>query len=278
MRTFHGQNCYFAPAPTNDLANSNPTASKIIYLSDGFGLALVNNKILADHYAREIGVDVIAPDVPPGGGLNIKALELTDHLTDPNPWWNLFGWLSKVWTGLRLVVVAMPFILNKNKREKSRLEMIELGRALKSDMALAGNGGKLGVAGFCYGGWLAVKLCNTSLVEDGKESTVDAAFAAHPSWLDTPTEILDVVKKGVPLSLALSDKDLTLKMEKVEEIEVALREQIGKGEENDYEVEVYRGNIPHGFAVRAREGVKVQIDAANKAAEQAISWFKQYLR
>ena len=281
MTTLHNTSVYISPAPNN----TSPTPSKILYLSDGFGLALINNKLLADRYAAETGFDVIAPDVPPGGGLDISALELTDTIGDPVAWTNIPGQLSRIWAVGKLLVVAAPFIIKSRQRDAAKEDMIWLARALKADMATAGQG-KLGVAGFCYGGWLATKLCNTSLEpEDTTDpistkpaaNLVDVAFTAHPSWLDTPGEIVSVVQRNIPFSLALSDKDMTLPLPRAEEIVSALA-HLGSPEKRDYEVVIYRGNIPHGFAVRAREGVEVQIEAAEKAAVQAVAWFKRYLR
>ncbi|KPI39276.1 uncharacterized protein AB675_5151 [Cyphellophora attinorum] len=272
MMIIHGVACYFTSA------SNTFTASKILYLCDGFGLALVNNKLLADRLAASTGIDVIAPDVPPGGGLDTSALELTDILSDPVGW-NPLAWLRKAWTFTRLIVVALPFITKRKQRFQCMDEMISLARNLKGEM---GDDGKLGATGYCYGGWLTMKLCAAPLSADDKdagENLIDAAFTAHPSWLDVPKEIVDVVKlKHVPLSLALADKDMTMPIKKVEEVEVALREEVGRPEENDYEVVVYRGNIPHGFAVRAREVYKEQMRAADDAAEQAVKWFKKYLR
>lgn len=261
MTTIHGISCYFSPAP------NTPSTSKILYLCDGFGLALVNNKLLADRYAEATGFDVIAPDVPPGGGLDISALALTDTIGDPVAWYDIAGQLRRIWAVMRLLVVAVPFIAKRGQRETTKVTMIEFAGKLKADLAA---GGKLGVAGFCYGGWLATKICNAD------EKLVDAAFTAHPSWLKTPDEIVDAVKKGVPYSAALADKDLTLPIDKAEEIEAALR-RLGEPADKDYEVKIYRGGIPHGFAVRARDGVKLQIEAEREACDQAVAWFKKHL-
>lgn len=274
MTTIHGVSCYVTTAETT------PSPSKILYLCDGFGLALINNKLLADRYAADTGFDVIAPNVPPGGGLSISALALTDTIGDPVAWWDVLGQLKRVWAVMRLIVVAVPFIIKSRQRTPTAGKMIELTRKLKEDLEKQGQDGKLGVAGFCYGGWLATKICNapSTAAEGGKGTKlVDAAFTAHPSWLKTPDEIVDAVKNGVPYSAALADKDMTLPLEKAEEIEAALRRLEGKVRDHDYEVKIYRGNIPHGFAVRAREGVKEQIEAEREACEQAVRWFKEHL-
>jgi dienelactone hydrolase len=42
--------------------NSNPKSS-ILFLTDAFGLKLINSKLLADRYAAETNCKVIMPDV-----------------------------------------------------------------------------------------------------------------------------------------------------------------------------------------------------------------------
>jgi dienelactone hydrolase len=290
MTTLYDTNCYISPGidATQQSSSATPpnldfSRPHILYLCDGFGLALVNNKLLADRYAAETGFTVIAPDVPPGGGLHIDALALTDTITDPVAWTDVLGQLWRVWAVMRMVPIALPFVLRKKQRDESKAAMILLARKLKEAMSAKGAGAKLGIAGFCYGGWLATGMANAPLdpkvegAAKGENLLVDAVFVAHPSWLKLPDDIVAPVKHGVPYSAALGDKDMTLPLDKAEELEAALRQQVGEPEVNNYEVRIYRENIPHGFAVRAREGFKEQIEAEHKACEQAVSWFKKTL-
>jgi hypothetical protein len=159
MTRVHDIECYVSPGSktttttnTTDTSSTPPnldfTHSHILYLSDGFGLALVNNKLLADRYASDTGLTVIAPDVPPGGGLHVDALALTDTIGDPVAWTDVMGQLWRAWAVLRLIPLAVPFVLKKGQREKSKDEMVELGRWIRGEMREKGGKGKLGVAGF----------------------------------------------------------------------------------------------------------------------------------
>jgi hypothetical protein len=49
---------YFCPAPSG-----SPTKRAVILLMDAFGLALKNNKLLADMFAEKLNCDVWTPDI-----------------------------------------------------------------------------------------------------------------------------------------------------------------------------------------------------------------------
>ncbi|KAF1978117.1 alpha/beta-hydrolase [Bimuria novae-zelandiae CBS 107.79] len=129
---------------------------------------------------------------------------------------------------------------------------------------------KLGLAGFCWGGYFSVNLCAHAVVEGGDERLIDAAFAAHPSLLNAPADVVNaVVSWKTSLSLAHAGEDFMLTMAKVEAAEAELREKVGRGEgENGcwYEVKTFKG-WRHGFAARA----------ADEAKAQAVEWFKRWL-
>ncbi|EPS43769.1 hypothetical protein H072_2239 [Dactylellina haptotyla CBS 200.50] len=120
-------------------------------------------------------------------------------------------------------------------------------------------GGKVGVAGFCWGGRYAVLM----------HPYVDAIYAAHPSFLQVPSEVEAVTK---PISFALGDKDVVLRMAQVEKIRGILK----KKEQLDSEVIVYEG-MEHSFAVRGNP----EIEAAKKGLEdsetQCVEWFTKHL-
>ena len=76
-----------------------------------------------------------------------------------------------------------------------------------------------------------------------------------------------------------ANEDFALPMKQMEETEAAVKQKAGPGEGEDgyhWQIKYYEG-VPHGFAVRAREGYDGQIKAEKEACEQAVAWFKKHL-
>ena len=152
--------------------------------------------------------------------------------------------------------------------------ILAYARNIKKDLP---EGGKLGVAGFCWGGYGSTMLCLESAVDGGTEKLINAQFCAHPSKLDFQRVIPEaVVQRKVPYSMAIGDLDWALKKEAVEELRKTLKERIGEPEKYQYEIKTYEG-CKHGFAVRADPENKVELSAAEQAAKQAIDWFNNNL-
>jgi dienelactone hydrolase len=123
----------------------------------------------------------------------------------------------------------------------------------------------MGAAGFCWGGKHTVNLAHGGLATNGKPF-IDAGFTGHPSALNIPGELKDVVK---PLSLALAEKDMSLSLAQVEQIRKALKESSA-----EHEVIVYEG-AGHGFCVRADLNNEKVMEQSIAAEEQAVNWFKE---
>jgi hypothetical protein len=58
--TISTQGAYFAPAPATE--EPHVTKHAVLLLTDGFGLALKNSKIVADNLAKRLNCDVWVPD------------------------------------------------------------------------------------------------------------------------------------------------------------------------------------------------------------------------
>jgi dienelactone hydrolase len=152
--------------------------------------------------------------------------------------------------------------------------ILAYARNVKNDLP---EGGKLGVAGFCWGGYGSTMLCVESAVDAESDRLIDAQFCAHPSKLDFQKVIPEAVMNfKVPYSMAIGDMDMALKKEVVEDLQKALKEKIGEPEENGYQIQMYKG-CKHGFAVRANPENKVEIAAAEQATKQAVDWFNTHL-
>ena len=133
---------------------------------------------------------------------------------------------------------------------------------------------KVGVIGFCWGGRYAILAAHKEFSGfEGKG--VEAAYACHPSLVAIPADFEPV---GVPLALALGDKDSLLGEKEVGQIkELMEKKEAGQqGEKVESEVRIYKDQV-HGFALRGDWSSEADKKAMDEATEQGISWFKKHL-
>ena len=160
---------------------------------------------------------------------------------------------------------------------KATPSVLAYARKVKAELP---PGAKLGICGFCWGGYPSTALSAEPAVEGGSERLIDAQFCAHPSSVKAPDMIIDAITKfKVPYALAHASLDFNLTNAKVEETEAILRPKVGRGDgENGvfYDFKIYEG-CHHGFAARAKPGDEIEQKAAEDAKVQAIEWFKKFL-
>ncbi|TVY62280.1 Protein AIM2, partial [Lachnellula suecica] len=208
--TLHGVLTYIAGT-----SSESSSSATIIFLTDAFGFNLPNAKLLADFYATRTGLCVLVPDIIPGGGVPLSTLSLMTVVTSPVQWYDVWGQIKRVVFGLRLMTIVIPFA----RRTKGAFPtVLEFARAVKGESQ-----GKLGVAGFCWGGMMSTKLSMQASVEGGDDRLVDAHFAAHPAGLQPEDFVEGVRKFDVPFSMAVGDKDFVMTKAIVNEIETKLR-------------------------------------------------------
>lgn len=267
----YGQTTYVSSPPSSSVSKST-----ILFCCDAFGLNLVNNKLLADQYAAATGFRVLVPDQIPGGGVTLKVLDVMDTISDKVVWWDIWGQLRRVKAVFLAVLYFVPFMIRANP-PKAYPDVLAYARKVKADLP---PGAKLGVCGFCWGGYQSTALCSAPAVEGGDERLIDAQFCAHPSALKAPDMIVDAVTKfKVPYSLAHASLDFNLTNKLVEETEATLRQRVGRGDgENgyQYDLRIYE-KCHHGFAARAKPGDQIETQGAENAKTQAIEWFKKFL-
>lgn len=267
----YGKRTYVALPPA-----SSTSASTIIYCCDAFGLNLVNNKLLADEYAAATGFRVLVPDQIPGGPISLAVLDVMDTLTNKVDFWDIWGQLRRIKAVLMAARYFVPFMIRANP-SKAVPDVLAYARKVKAELP---PGAKLGICGFCWGGYMSTALSAEPAVAGGTEKLIDAQFCAHPSALKAPGMIVDAVTKfQVPYSLAHASLDFNLTTKGVEETEAILRQKVDNGEgENGchYELKTYK-DCHHGFAARAKPGDEVEFQGAQDAKVQAIEWFKKFL-
>jgi dienelactone hydrolase len=233
--TLYGKNCYIASSPANSTSKS-----AILFLTDAFGLDLINNKLLADKYAAQTGFKVVVPDIIPGGPAPIFIMNTMQEIMAPVAWLDIWGQLRRIYAVFTAVVTMVPF---KYRADPGGAypHVLAFARAMRADLPA---GAKMGVAGFCWGGFGSTKLCTETTAEGGSEKLIDAQFCGHPSMLKVPDMVLDAVSKlKVPYSMAIGDKDMVLGKAQVLQTEAALKQKVGEPEANDYEIRIYQVNL-----------------------------------
>lgn len=246
-----------------------PSNSTIVFLTDGFGFNLVNNKLLADQYASRTGLRVLVPNLLPGGGVPLRMMRLSEILLTHVPWYHILGHARRAWAGLRLLAILLPFGFRVKRLYPAVLGYV---RAVRASLPL---GAKLGLAGFCLGGHWSSRICAEPTAAERDERLVDAHFAAHPSSVRAEELAAFASRFRVPFSLALGDKDLMMSVDQARRTETALRE-VFRDEPDKLEVVIYE-SCGHGFALRADPKQTNENEGAERAADQAIAWFRRFL-
>lgn len=255
--------------PTYVSRGSATSNSTIVFLTDGFGFNLVNNKLLADQYASRTGLRVLVPNLLPGGGVPLALMGLTETIQTPSAWYHLLDHARRAWAALRIMTILLPFGFKVR-----RLYPVVLGyvRAVRASLPL---GAKLGLAGFCLGGHWSSRICAEPAADGHDERLVDAHFTAHPSSVSADELAALAAKYRVPFSLALGDKDRMMSVEQARRVETSLAE-VFRDEPERLQVAIYE-NCGHGFALRADPKQTEENEGAERALDQAVAWFRRYL-
>ena len=275
--TLHGEQTYIAlPA-----SPASPARTIILY-TDAFGLHLPNNLLLADALAARTHARVLVPDLIPGGGMAPGVLELMDTVMDKQT-----GVVKRGASLARAMADVVPFYWRAAPgKEACRVRCGAFARAVRAGMdegkAEAEGEGKLGVAGYCWGGsqglWVAAQGRDGESAEETKKERkglVDALFVAHPARFATPQLVDAVTSYRTPVSFAHAGADMSLPAATLEATQSALAELAADGG-YVHEVKVYE-ECAHGFAVRTRPGNQKEVEAADGALTQAVEWFDKWL-
>jgi dienelactone hydrolase len=237
--TLYGKKCYVASAPS-----TSTSKSAILFLTDAFGLELINNKLLADKYAAQTGFKVVVPDIIPGGPAPVSLINAMQDLMASVAWLDFWGQLRRISAAFSVITAMVPFMY-RAAPAGAYPHTLKFARAMRADLPASA---KMGVAGFCWGGFGSTKLCTETAIEGGSERMIDAQFCGHPSGLTVPDMVVDAVSKlKVPYSMAIGDKDFVMGKGQVLEIEAALRQKAGEPEVNNYEIKIYPG-CGHGVS------------------------------
>ncbi|KAF8207967.1 dienelactone hydrolase endo-1,3,1,4-beta-D-glucanase [Mycena galopus ATCC 62051] len=141
-----GIECYVA-TPAVDY----PKDKVVLFLTDACGLPLINNKLLADDYARN-GFKTIAPDLFHGDPIPTNVL-------DPGVIFDIMGWFN-----------------NGHDQAHTRPIIDKVIAALKADGVTT-----FAAVGYCFGGRYVFDLAFDNIIV--------ASATAHPSFLHVPADL-----------------------------------------------------------------------------------------
>ncbi|CRG88423.1 protein-serine/threonine kinase [Talaromyces islandicus] len=220
------------------IAGDNPDVA-ILLIADLFGWTFPNIRLLADHYAREVGATVYAPDFFGGEVLpvDLVAAERFDQFD-------------------------LPGFLTRNSRETREPEIVACARSLKQDLGYK----KVGAVGFCYGGWASFRL-GAREHQQQEQQLVDCISVGHPSLL-TKTDIDEV---AVPVLVLAPEIDPVYTAElKLHTFETLQRLNV------PFDYQHFPG-VVHSCFVRGDEKKPGERAAMARGKNATVAWFRQYL-
>lgn len=188
-----------------------------------------------------------------------RVMRSMDTFLAPSP--SILTTLLKPFYLLHVMSAAISFLM-VNRQATITPKLFEFHRAIRADPETRDM--KVASAGFCWGGKYTVYVAQ-------EKGLVDAGFIAHPSKMAFPTD-WDKVQK--PLSMAIGDVDLSIKVDMVKDIKVLLE---GETKPNGQNEVVILPGAKHGFAIRADLNNKDQVKSAREATAQALAWFAKWL-
>ncbi|KAJ5819456.1 Alpha/Beta hydrolase protein [Penicillium riverlandense] len=214
------------------------TDVSILFIADLFGWTFPNVRLLADHYAREVGATVYVPDFFGGEVLDFDliAAEKFDQL-------DLKGFIER------------------NGREQREPEIFDCARALRQQLGYK----KVGAVGYCYGGWASLRL---GAKEHTSVPLVDCIAIGHPSLLIKR----DIDEVAVPVQILAPEIDKAYTTElKLHTFEALQRLNV------PFDYQHFPG-VVHACLVRGDEKKPGERAAMERGKNAVVAWFGQFLK
>lgn len=182
----------------------------------------------------------------------------------------------KPYWALKTIALMAPFIV-RTRRSVTQPRVVRFFQDLRaSPPPFPAQSLKIGVAGFCWGGYHAIYLAQdnpeTRVTPPGSAkgvSLINCGFTAHPSSVSIPSDILAV---RLPLSVANGPDDALMGREKM----VQLTQILEANEAAAHEVVLFEG-ARHGFGNRGDPNDPKQAEMGLQAEDQAVNWFSKHL-
>ncbi|KAF2730343.1 endo-1,3-1,4-beta-D-glucanase [Polyplosphaeria fusca] len=206
----------------------------ILVIADLFGWTFINERLLCDHYAKEANATIYMPDFFGGEVVDPAILKAGPPFAFDLEAWHKRNWKDVRWPEISACAAAL--------REKHA---------------------RVGVIGYCYGGWSSFQLGSSAHTP----RLVDAISAAHPTWLTK--EEIDAI--GVPVQICAPEMDPTF----TPELKRYANEVIPtKGLPYEY---VFFPGVAHGFATRGDPGQEREWAAMLRGKRAQVNWMKEWL-
>ncbi|KAJ6262485.1 hypothetical protein Dda_3295 [Drechslerella dactyloides] len=255
-----GRRTYVVPSPDGSKTKT------LIYITDMFGVELLNHQLLADTYAQG-GFQVLMPDFLDGDGLP------ADFMGTVEPKLAVQETLSSVIkaTNQATMMATMGPKGIKHREAVSKPKIDAFIAEIRKDPAVA----KLGIVGTCWGGRHAI-------LQARKDTGVDAVAALQPSY----TATADWEPVSVPVYLAFGENDTIVPVSSPGGALSSLPTSslpandiisvLEKKTELDKEIRIFPKQV-HGFTHRGDYSSDKDRLAMDEAAQAVVDWFRKYL-
>ncbi|EPS43129.1 hypothetical protein H072_2949 [Dactylellina haptotyla CBS 200.50] len=257
-----GRRTYVAPSPDGTKTKT------LIYITDMFGVDLLNHQLLADTYAKG-GFHVLVPDVLDGDGLPADFIEVAEPKLAVQEKMTM---VEKAKNQATLMATMGPKGI-KHREAVAKPKIDTFIAELRKDPSIS----KIGIIGTCWGGRHAI-------LQARPDTGISAVAALQPSY----TTAADWQPVSVPLYLAFGDKDTIVPISStvvasipgasaVTSLSVdGVIDVLEKKTDLDKEIRIFENQV-HGFTHRGDWSTDLDRQAMDEAADAVIGWFKKYL-
>jgi dienelactone hydrolase len=235
------------------ITGSNPDAA-VLFVHDGLGWTFGNNRLLADHFAKEVrqqNLDLWSQRKP-ANTMSTQA-NVTVYMPDFFGGEVLDADLIKAGKWAELDVDGFQA---RNKHSIREPEIFDCVKKLRESGYK-----KIGAAGYCWGGWGVLRLAT--------EKLVDCVVCAHPSMV---TEA-DFDGVDVPIMFLQPQHDSMFS----NELKLYAFKKLVL-EKGSLPVEwVHFPGVSHGCLTKGSEDVPGEREAMVKAKDRAVTWWREWL-